>query len=331
VTSGKWQVVVALLGLVALVACGGGKATESTESEALEHIRVPMGYIPNVQFAPFYVAVERGYFAQEGIAIEFDYSYETDGVQLVAAGKLPFAVASGDQVILARAQGLPVVYVAEWYQRFPVAVVSLAETGIESPEDLAGRTVGIPELFGASYIGWQALLNAADLNPDQVKLEVIGYSQVPSLSEGRVEAAVVYANNAPALLTQEGIAVNVIAVSDYADIVANGLLTSERTIAERPELVRSFVHAFLRGLQDTLSDPEAAFEICTHYVEGLESNAALGKAVLQATLPYWQTERPGYSEATTWEQSQQIMRDAGLLDETVAVDTLFSNEFLSQP
>jgi NitT/TauT family transport system substrate-binding protein len=331
VKSGKWQVVVAFLGLVALVACGGGKATESVASDTLEHIRVPMGYIPNVQFAPFYVAVERGHFAQEGIEIEFDYSYETDGVQLVAAGKLPFAVASGDQVILARAQGLPVVYVAEWYQRFPVAVVSLAETGIESPEDLVGRTVGIPELFGASYIGWQALLNVADLDPAQVKLEVIGYSQVPSLSEGRVEAAVVYANNAPALLTQEGIAVNVIAVADYADIVANGLLTSEGTIAERPELVRGFVRAFLRGLEDTMTDPEAAFEICTRYVEGLESNAELGKAVLQATLPYWQTDRPGYSETATWEQSQQIMRDAGLLDETVAVDTLFSNEFLSQP
>jgi NitT/TauT family transport system substrate-binding protein len=254
--------------------------TEDTSTDKVEQIRLPMGFIPNVQFAPFYVALERDYFADEGIELEFDYSFETEGVQLVAANELPFAVASGDQVILARAQGLPVVYVAEWWQQFPVAVVSLAETGITSPADLAGRTVGVPELFGASYIGWQALLNATGLDPSQVELVTIGYSQVPSLSEGRVEAAVVYANNEPVLLEQTGMAINLISVADYADIAANGIVTSEKAIAERPALVRAFLRAFLRGLSDTLSDPDAAFEISTHYVEGLAENAALGKAVL---------------------------------------------------
>jgi NitT/TauT family transport system substrate-binding protein len=304
---------------------------ETIGSSELERIRLPMGFIPNVQFAPVYVAVERGYFAQEGIELEFDYGFETDGVQLVAAGELPFAVASGDQVVLARAQGLPVVYIAEWWQRFPVAIASLAETGIESPSDLAGRTVGVPELFGASYIGWQALLNAAGLDPSEVELQTIGYSQVPSLSEGRVEAAVVYANNEPVVLAQEGMSVNVIAVADYADIVANGLIASEKVIAERPELVRGFVRAFLHGIADTLADPDAAFEISTRYVEGLADNATLGRAVLEATLPYWRADRLGYSEAATWEQSQQVMRDAGLLDETVPVEALFTNEFLTQP
>jgi NitT/TauT family transport system substrate-binding protein len=321
-----------------LVACAGDQSGQSTagpapdgETKALERIRLPMGFIPNVQFAPFYVAVERGYFAQEGIELEFDYSFETDGIQLVGAGKLPFAVASGDQVILARAQGLPVVYVTEWWQRFPVAIASLAETGIETPSDLAGRTVGIPVLFGASYIGWQALVNATGLDPSDVKLETIGYSQAPSLSEGRVEAAVIYANNEPIVLAQEGFSVNVIEVADYADIVSNGLVASEKVIAERPELVRGFVRAFLRGLADTLADPEAAFEICTRHVEGLADNAGLGKAVLEASLRYWQTDQPGYSEAAAWEQAQQAMRDAGLLEETVPVDTLFTNEFLGQP
>jgi NitT/TauT family transport system substrate-binding protein len=296
-----------------------------------EQIRLPMGFIPNIQFAPFYVAVERGYFADEGIELEFDYSFETQGVQLVAAGELPFAVASGDQVILARAQGLPVVYIAEWWQRFPVAVASLAESGIETPGDLAGRTVGVPELFGASYIGWQALLNAAGLDASQVQLETIGYSQVPSLTEGRVEAAVVYANNEPVLLAQEGLATNVIAVADYADIVANGLISSDKMISEQPELVSGFVRAFMRGLSDTLADPDAAFDISTQYVEGLAEKAEFGKAVLHATLPYWKAEQLGYSEAATWEKSQQVMVDAGLLDETSQVNTLFTNEFLSQP
>lgn len=299
-----------------------------TAPSALERIRLPMGFIPNVQFAPFYVAVERGYFAEAGIELEFDYSFETDGIQLVAADKLPFAVASGDQVILARARGLPVVYITEWWQRFPVAVAALSETGIDSPDDLIGRRVGVPEMFGASYIGWHALLSATGLDASQIQLETIGYSQVPSLNEKRVEAAVVYANNEPVLLAQEGVSVEVIAVADYADIVSNGLVASEKVIQERPELVRGFVRAFLRGLSDTLADPDAAFEISTRYVEGLTDNAELGKAVLQASLAYWQADRLGYSDATTWETSQQVMRAAGLLDKTMPVDELFTNAFL---
>lgn len=338
VGQGKVTAIAAIVLIAAVNVTASCRATESSSGQTetgmptpLEHIRLPMGFIPNVQFAPFYVAVDRGYFEEEAIELEFDYGFETQGVQLVAAGELPFAVASGDQVILARAQGLPVVYVAEWWQRFPIAVAALAETAIVDPEDLIGRSVGIPELFGASYIGWQALVNAVHLDASQISLETIGYSQVPSLSEGRVEAAVVYANNEPIVLELSGLPTNVIDVADYADIVANGIVTSDMVADEQPELVRRFLRAFLRGLADTLADPAAAFDISTRFVEGLAENAELGRAVLDSTLPFWRAEKLGYSDADTWIVSQQVMRDAGLMDTVSPVDKLFTNRFLSDP
>ena len=96
------KIVLIMLGMaIALSGCGNPQSA----NEALTHVRLPMGYIPNIQFAPFYVALEKGYFKDAGIELEFDYKFETDGVALVGAGELPFAVVSGEQVLLARAQG----------------------------------------------------------------------------------------------------------------------------------------------------------------------------------------------------------------------------------
>lgn len=149
-----------LIILAVLSACAGPLTSpqpETTEAP-LTDIRLPMGFIPNVQYAPFYVAVDRGYYRDAGIEIEFDYSFETDGVALVGANELPFALVSGEQVLLARAQDLPVVFVLGWWQDYPVGIAAKAEEGIKTPQDLAGKRIGLPGTFGASYVGLRALL-----------------------------------------------------------------------------------------------------------------------------------------------------------------------------
>ncbi len=310
--------------LLLAVACGSG---EPDSAETIS-IRLPMGYIPDPQYAPYYVAAEKGYFAEAGYEIEFDYSFETDGMALVGAGELPFAVVGGEQVVLSRAQEVPVVYVLEWFQRYPIAIVSKADSGIEFPEDLIGRNVGLPGFFGASYVGYAGLLSSNDLAQEDVQAADIGFTQYEAVSTDQVEAAIVYLNNEPVRLQQDGEEINVINVADYIDMVANGIITNEEMIANEPEKVEAFVHALMRGIADTLEDPDAAFEISKKYVEGLDDSR---KAVLDASLAVWEpTTELGFTDPESWETTQEVLISMGFLDGPLDnLDAAFTNQFVN--
>lgn len=301
-----------------------GEPTEPT-SEIMQ-IRLPMGFIADPQYAPFYVSLEKGYFAQEGFEVEFDYSFETDGVQLVGNGDQPFAIVSGEQVIMARSQEIPVVYVLEWFQDFPIAVISGAEAGIEDPADLAGRSVGIPGFFGASYVGYVGLLSANNLEEEAVNASEIGFSQIEAFLSDQVEAVVGYANNEPLQLSAQGEEINVIYVSDYIDMVANGIITNETFMAENPNRVEGFVRAILRGLADTLADPAAAYEISKKYVEGLDDSRM---NVLEASIGLWEAETLGITDPASWEQTQEILLQINFIDEPLEnLESAYTNRFV---
>jgi len=320
-----WRAIAGLLAAAFLL----GACAAPPSTEAARRIRLPMGYIPNVQYAPFYVAVDRGYFREEGIELEFDYAFETDGVALVGAGELPFSLASGEQVLLARAQELPVTYVYAWWQGYPVAVAAPVASGIQTPADLVGKRIGIPVLAGASFIGYQALMRAAGVPPESARLEVIGFNQVESLLAGQTEAAVVYANNEPIQLEHLGMPVTVLRVADYVPLSSNGLITNEATLASDPELVRGMLRALRRGVDDVLADPDAAFEVCKRYVEGLEEmDPTVQREVLEASMEFWRGERAGWSDPQAWENMQDVLLETELLKAPIDLERAFSNDYL---
>ncbi len=323
----KRIVTLVLLGILAS-ACGAAPAPAASQA-ALVHIKLPVGYIANIQFAPLYVAIEKGYYRRAGIEIEFDYSLETDAVALVGADNLQFAVVSGEQVLLARAQGLPVVYVAAWYQKYPVAVASKASQNIQTPADLKGKKIGLPGRYGANYIGLDALLYSAGLTENDVTLDSIGFNQVEALATDRDQAASVYTTNEPIQLRAQGYQIKELLVSDYVSLASNGLITNEKTLAGNPDLVRRMVAATLQGITDTIANPDQAYQISLKYVPNLASaDATVQKQILARSIDLWKADRPGYSDPQSWQNMQDTLLKMGLLTQPLDLSKAYTNEFV---
>ncbi len=225
------MLIAAILAVTLLAACSR-TTTPSPTPQQLVSVRLPVGYIPNVQFAPLYVAIEKGYYRDAGLDISIDYSMENDNTVLVATNDIQFAVVSGEQVLLARAQQMPVVYVMAWYQQYPVGIAAKTSSGITSVADLKGKKLGLPGLYGASYIGAIALLDSAGLKESDLTLDSIGFNQVEMLITDNDDAVVVYSANEPVQLRKLGEDIVLFKVSDAIDLVANGLITNEATLAE---------------------------------------------------------------------------------------------------
>lgn len=340
---------IAICSLVAVCLCAGclpatpaapapaapkptGDMVKAQEAPAeLTKITLAMGYIPSVQFTPFYVAQARGYFQDAGLEVSFRYGFESDLLKLVGTNELQFMIGSGEEVILGRSQGLPVRYAMRWYRKFPSVLFAKAEKGIKSPADLVGKKVGVPGLFGANYVGWEAIVYSSGLDPNKVSLQSIGFTQATAVKQDQVDAAMDYSVNGPVQLRLAGDEVTVIPVSDFIDLPSNGIITNDKTIQEKPELVQALVAATLHGLRDTLANPDAAFEISLKAVpEAGGEQAKVNRAIFDESLKLWQADAAdlGRSDPITWEKAVQFMKNMGLIQTDVNPADLYTNEFV---
>lgn len=324
-----WLQIIIIFGLsILIISCS--KTNEQATTNLIK-TRLPMGYIPDIQQAPIYVADNLGLLDQTGYDFTFDYSFETDGMALVAAGQVPFAFGSGEQVLLAREQGLDVVYVMTWYQKYPVSIVAMADSQIKTPQDLIGKSIGIPGAYGANYIALKAFLNQQNIDETNIILESIGYNQAEALVTNTVDAASVYRNNTPVQLRSEGYHIIEFPVSDYINLASNGLITSQKMIDENPEIVQAMVNALISGIEHTIDEPNQAYSISKEYIETLQSlqtnQEEVQKQILAASINLWRADQIGQIDQSSWENMQNTLVDMNLLtndiDLTQAIDAQF--------
>ena len=295
-------------------------------------LTIGLTYIPDVQFAPFYVAKELGYYQNAGLDVTLRHHGFTEGeFDALLAGHEDAIFASGDEVLQERSRGVPITYVGQVFTKYPVTLIVPACSPIHSAADLRGHTIGVPGPYGATYIGLLAILQSAGLSKSDVHIQSIGFTQVTALLSNKVDAVMGYINNEPIQLKKAGFAIRTIPVS--FPLISNGLAALDPELQAHPDEIRALVAATLQGVDYTLAHPDQAFTICKKYVPGLDdpAKAAAAQAELTATLPLWETPsgaKPGHSSADAWQQMASLLQTQGQLNGSVNVSAVFSNDYL---
>ena len=191
--------------VASISASTSGAPSSAGSSAALTKLVVGLGYIPSVQFAPFYLAEQKGYYKDAGLAVEFQSKSDDNLIPLVGQGAIDVGIGDGTSVIPAVSQGIPVRYIATIYGKFPNVVFAKAASGIKAAADLKGKKIGTPGRYGSGWVMLQALLGSAGLKPTDVQIvEYPDYTQLAAVKQGAVDAATGFANNEPVQLELGG-------------------------------------------------------------------------------------------------------------------------------
>ncbi|ADI09847.1 NMT1/THI5 like domain protein [Streptomyces bingchenggensis BCW-1] len=302
-----------------------------------DKITVGLTYTPNIQFAPFYVAAEKGYYKDAGLNVRLRHH----GASELLFGALKSGVedvtyAGGDEMLQARSQNLPIVDIATFYQKYPVGLIVPKDSDIKKPTDLKGRTIGTPGPYGETYFGLLALLKEAGLSPKDAKVKNIGFTQQAALTGKKVEGVMGYLNNDAIAFQEAGQEVRSLTLDGGAEgdpLVGVGIGVKEKTLDKRGDEMKKFVDATLRGLQYAIDKPEDTVKISEKYVPGLKKDEKRQKnalAVLKATTPMMQNDAGelGANDAQSWSRMADFMYDQGLLEKAVTPEDAYSNDYL---
>lgn len=314
--------------IVALAACSPGDGPTESAGPSVPELRpvtLLLGYQPDVQFAPFYVAQQEGFYAEAGLEVTIEHRQAPDVQRLVGDGQAEFGVADATDVMIGRTSGIPIRYVSTLYQSFPVALIGSVEDVPANASGLEGMSIGTPGRFGSSWHALLALLDAGGLGLDDVTIrEYPQFNQVDGFSNGDVDLITGFRNNEPLRLEARGTDVGLLLVDEVAPLPGPGVIAGDELLADDPELVRAFVEATAAAQAAVIEDPSLGFAAAEEAVPTIAEDPDVARAVLDATVELWEGDgfAHGAVDVALWQQAYATMERLGFIDGSVPLEEM---------
>ena len=306
----------------------------SSATPAPVKLVVGLGYIPSVQFAPFYLADQAGYYADAGLSVEFQNKIDPDLITLVGQGAIDIGIGDGTSVIPAVSQGIPIKYITTVYGQFPDIVFAKASSGIATAADLKGKKIGTPGRYGGGWIMLQALLGSAGLTTNDVTIvEYPDFTQRAAVEQGAVDAATGFSNNEPVQLELAGTKAVVLHIDAITPLPGPGLIAAAKTLTDKHDAVVRFVAATLRAMNAIKLNPSVGLDAAIETVPELGSARDAQMAVLTATIDSWtgpvqSANGLGAIDRDGWTKSIAYLTTLGLVPKPVTVDDLVQDDLI---
>jgi putative hydroxymethylpyrimidine transport system substrate-binding protein len=305
------------LALAGVAGCGGSGA----EPGAPKGATLVLDFVPNAVHSGIYAAQAKGFYREAGVDLKVQAPGEsTDAPKLLGAGKVEFAILDIHDLGIAREKGIPLVGAMPIVQRPLAAVIARADGPVRSPRDLVGHRVGVSGLPSDEAVV-DSEVEADGGDPAKVNEVTIGFTAIPSLAAGKVDAATGFWNAEAVALRRQGVPIRVFKVDEfgappYPELV---LCTSEKLLKSDPGLVDSVVSATRRGYAFTEQHPDAALN------DLLAANPALEradqKAQQEVLLPVLHPQP--FDEGVLEEWAAWDLKH-GLLEQPLGVEQAFS-------
>lgn len=316
-----------MLMLSIVAACAGG---DDGKKDELTEVRVVLDYMPNTNHTGLYVAIEQGYYEEEGLDVKLIQPGVGGADVLVASGEVPFGVSYQENVTEGRVQNVPLVSLATIIQHNTSGFASVTEKNITSPKDFEGKV----------YAGWGGPAEEAVIEA-MMKADGADFSQVTVTSSGSADTFTALYNDIDFVWIFDawqgvearlrGIDLNIIYLNEYEprlDYYTPILVTNETLIAEDPDLVRAFMSATAKGYEYAIANPEEAAEILIALEPDLDPELVM--ASQKWLSPHYQAEAAqwGLQKREVWANYAEWMMEYGLLESMPDIDAAFTNDFL---
>ena len=323
--------------LVLLIGALGGcdKSSDQPSGAAsskgtMKSISTRLKWLPGALYLGSIAAKQKGYWAEQGLDVKIEPGgFEADPIKLVAAGSNDFGITGAEQLLQARANGVPIVAIYMELKDSPVGWMTLQSSGITKPEQFVGKKVGA--WYGTnSEPTFDALMAKLHIDTKTMTRVGVKYDMNP-LYTGQVDVIPVYLNGQPLEARRQGKNINTINPRDYGlRLYGNVYFTTEKMIKDQPDVVQKFVNGLVKAWAFTTTNPDQAIEALLQAEPKLDK--ALELEVLKSSTAFFDGGQPGEKlglmTKERWEEVKAIMSTFSDLPKTTDLDAAFTNKFI---